>query len=197
MEFISPTHGKLSFERMFAQIVQYMEEQRDQQYNLIIGTDSLLGDDTCFVTAVVIHRVGHGGRYFYHRFRNRKIESLRQRILFETSLSLETASQISAQLAKNGYSELPLEIHLDVGDRGETKRIIREVVGMVQGSGYAAVTKPDSYGASKVADRETGKMGVRPRPLPRPKRTAGAGQGDSAGGPAPNPAQAPRTEGES
>ena len=170
MEFISPTQGKLSFERMFAQIVAYMEEQRDQRYNLIIGTDSLLGDDTCFVTAVVIHRVGRGGRYFYHKFRNRKIESLRQRILFETSLSLETASQISSELAKNGYSELPLEIHLDVGDRGETKRIIREVVGMVQGSGYAAVTKPDSYGASKVADRETGKMGVRPRPLPRPKR---------------------------
>jgi hypothetical protein len=211
MEFISPTYGKLSFERMFAQIVQYMEEQRDQQYNLIIGTDSLLGDDTCFVTAVVIHRVGHGGRYFYHRFRNRKIESLRQRILFETSLSLETASQISAELAKNGYSELPLEIHLDVGDRGETKRIIREVVGMVQGSGYAAVTKPDSYGASKVADRETGKMGVRPRPLPRPKRAAGAGQGATAGGassartagsgasggPAPDGAPASRTEGES
>ena len=210
MEFISPTHGKLSFERMFAHIVQYMEEQRDQQYNLIIGTDSLLGDDTCFVTAVVIHRVGHGGRYFYHRFRNRKIESLRQRILFETSLSLETASQISAELAKNGYSELPLEIHLDVGDRGETKRIIREVVGMVQGSGYAAVTKPDSYGASKVADRETGKMGVRPRPLPRPKRGAGGARGDGAGGrgaaagPAPDrtgtpaePAPVPQIEGES
>lgn len=192
MEFISPTHGKLSFERMFAQIVAYMEEQRDQRYNLIIGTDSLLGDDTCFVTAVVIHRVGRGGRYFYHKFRNRKIESLRQRILFETSLSLETASQISSELAKNGYSELPLEIHLDVGDRGETKRIIREVVGMVQGSGYAAVTKPDSYGASKVADRETGKMGLRPRPLPRPKRSpiprqpaakgAGPGQPGGAGG---------------
>jgi len=170
MEFISPTYGKLSFERMFQQIVSYMQEEPDQRYHLIIGTDSLLGDDTCFVTAVVIHRVGRGARYFYHKFRNRKIESLRQRILYETSLSLETASQISAELAKNGFSELPVEIHLDVGDRGETKRIIREVVGMVQGSGYAAVTKPDSYGASKVADRETGKA-PRPRPhrLPVPR----------------------------
>ncbi len=167
MEFISPTYGRLSFERMFQQIVDYMQHEPDQRYNLIIGTDSLLGDDTCFVTAVVIHRVGHGGRYFYHRFRNRKIESLRQRILFETSLSLETASQMSAQLSRNGFSELPVEIHLDVGDRGETKRIIREVVGMVQGSGYAAVTKPDSYGASKVADRETGKASMRVRPHAR------------------------------
>lgn len=168
MEFISPTHGKLSFDRMFEHLVGYMQEDPSQRYNLIIGTDSLLGDDTCFVTAVIIHRVGHGGRYFYHKFRNRKIESLRQRILYETSLSLETASQVSAQLAKNGYSELPVEIHLDVGDRGETKRIVREVVGMVQGSGYAAITKPDSYGASKVADRETGKLRINVR-----ARTAG------------------------
>ncbi len=175
MEFISPTHGRLGFDRMFQQIVEYMREEPDERYNLIIGTDSLLGDDTCFVTAVVIHRIGHGGRYYYHRFRNRKIESLRQRILFETSLSLETASLMSAQLASNGFSELPVEIHLDVGDRGETKRIIREVVGMVQGSGYAAVTKPDSYGASKVADRETGKAAVRSRRAPahaRPRPAA-------------------------
>ncbi len=176
MEFISPTYGKLSFERMFQQIVGYMEDQPDQRYHLIIGTDSLLGDDTCFVTAVVIHRVGRGGRYFYHKFRNRKIESLRQRILFETSLSLETASQMSAELSKNGFSELPVEVHLDVGDRGETKRIIREVVGMVQGSGYAAVTKPDSYGASKVADRETGKAPMRQRVHVRKPHETGQGE---------------------
>ncbi len=174
MEFISPTYGRLTFERMFRQLVAYMREEPAERYNLIIGTDSLLGDDTCFVTAIIIHRVGHGGRYFYHKFRNRKIESLRHRILFETSLSLETASLVSAQLVKNGYSELPLEIHLDVGDRGETKRIIREVVGMVQGSGFAAITKPDAYGASKVADRETGKLRLG-------ERARGAGVGKPAG----------------
>ncbi|OLD39411.1 MAG: hypothetical protein AUI83_23075 [Armatimonadetes bacterium 13_1_40CM_3_65_7] len=174
MDFVSPTHGRLSFERMFRQLVAYMQEQPAERYNLIIGTDSLLGDDTCFVTAIIIHRVGHGGRYFYHKFRNRKIESLRHRILFETSLSLETASLVSAQLVKNGYRELPVEIHLDVGDRGETKRIIREVVGMVQGSGFAAITKPDAYGASKVADRETGKLRVA-------ERARGTGKGDSVG----------------
>ncbi len=179
MEFVSPTYGRLSFDRMFQQIVGYMREQPEQPYHLIIGTDSLLGDDTCFVTAVVIHRVGHGGRYFYHKFRNRKIASLRQRILFETALSLETASQLSGELAKNGYSELPVEIHLDVGDRGETKRIIREVVGMVQGSGYAAVTKPDSYGASKVADRETGKSSPRARQVLRRPAPAVTPPGDA------------------
>jgi len=33
--------------------------------------------------------------------------------------------------------------------------MIKEVVGMVRGSGYNAKTKPDAYGASAVADRHT------------------------------------------
>ncbi len=155
MDFISPTLGKLTFRSMFDQLVGYMNEEPDQQYHLIIGTDSLLSDQTCFVTAIIVHRVGHGGRYFYRKMINRKMESLRQRILFETALSLDTAGQLSAELARNGHSELPVEIHLDVGPNGDTKRIIREVVGMVTGSGFTAVTKPDAYGASKVADKHS------------------------------------------
>src|SRR2546426_3219547 len=83
MDFHSPTYGKLSFRQMFGSLVDYMSEVPDQQYHLIIGTDSLLSDQTCFVTAVIVHRVGHGGRYFYRKMFNRKMESLRQRILFE------------------------------------------------------------------------------------------------------------------
>jgi predicted RNase H-related nuclease YkuK (DUF458 family) len=140
---------------MFEHLVEFVAEEPQHQYNLIIGTDSLLNDRTCFVTAIVIHRVGRGGRYFYRKQFNRKMESLKQRILYEASLSLEVASRISGELARNGHSRLPIEIHLDVGDRGETKNIIREVVGMVTGSGYAARTKPDAYGATKVADKHS------------------------------------------
>jgi len=154
-EFISPTLGKLSFGQMFEHLVGYMNEEPDQNYHLIIGTDSLLSEQTCFVTAVIVHRLGHGGRYFYRKMFNRKMDSLRQRIFFETALSLETAGLISAELSRNGHSELPVEIHLDVGPNGDTKRVIREVVGMVTGSGYVAVTKPDAYGATKVADKHS------------------------------------------
>ncbi|HYH03936.1 MAG TPA: ribonuclease H-like YkuK family protein, partial [Bacillota bacterium] len=38
---------------------------------------------------------------------------------------------------------------------GKTKEIIRDVIGMITGSGFGAIIKPDSYGASKVADRYT------------------------------------------
>jgi len=48
-----------------------------------------------------------------------------------------------------------VEIHLDVGKNGATRSLVKEVIKMIVGSGYIAVTKPDSFGATKVADRHT------------------------------------------
>lgn len=154
-EFISPTLGRLSLEAVFDNIVGFINEDEGQSYNLIIGTDSFLNRETLFVSAVIVHRVGRGGRYFYLKRRRKKMESIRQRIFYEATMSIELAQEIRTMLNDNGFKRLPLEIHLDIGDNGETKEIIREVVGMVTGSGYPAVTKPDSYGASKVADRHS------------------------------------------
>ena len=154
-EFVSPTSGVLSFDRMFAVIVDYINQGPGQTYNLIIGTDSFLNSSTLFVSAVIIHRVGHGGRYFYKKTPRRKIDNLKQRIFFEATMSIELASIIKTRLDESGLQKLPVEIHLDVGDKGETREIIRELVGMVTGSGYAARTKPGSFGASKVADRHS------------------------------------------
>lgn len=155
LEFHSPTFGKMSFERVFSKLIEYIEEDPTQRYNLIIGTDSFRSSETVFVSAIVIHRVGHGGRYFYKKRTERKVISLRHKIIYETTMSIELASVLAEKLSQNGYAKLPVEIHLDVGEVGETKNIIREVVGMVTGCGYKAITKPDSYGASKVADRHS------------------------------------------
>ena len=154
-EFLSPTFGNLSFEDVFGKLVEYIEEDTSYRYSIIVGTDSFLAAETVFISAIIIHRIGHGGRYFYKKLRHRKIANLRQRIFYETSLSLEMAAMLKAQLSENGFTKLPVEIHLDVGENGDTKDIVREVVGMVTGSGYAAVTKPNAYGASKVADRHS------------------------------------------
>ena len=153
--FVSPTYGSLTFDAMFERLMGYVSENGGQRYRLIIGTDSFLNSETLFVSAVIIHKIGHGGRYFYKKTRHRKIESMRQRIFYETAMSIELASIIRERLDANGFSKMRLEIHLDVGTNGDTKEIIKEVVGMVTGSGYPAVTKPDSFGASNVADRHS------------------------------------------
>jgi predicted RNase H-related nuclease YkuK (DUF458 family) len=65
------------------------------------------------------------------------------------------AGQLAEALAQNGHADLNVQIHLDVGENGQTRDLIREVVGMVVGSGFDARIKPDSFGASSVADRHT------------------------------------------
>ncbi|MHB1420687.1 MAG: ribonuclease H-like YkuK family protein [Bacillota bacterium] len=155
MFFISPTKGRMNLDQMFQDIMSFVRGGPDARYKMIIGTDSHVRSETCFVTAVVIHQVGKGARYYYRKKKHRKITSLRQKIFYETSLSLETAGKLAAKLAEQGLEELDVEIHLDIGPNGETKELIREIVGMVVGSGFGAKIKPYSYGASTVADKHT------------------------------------------
>ncbi len=155
MVFESPSKGRMSLESMFGEILAYIAEAPNSRYKLIIGSDSHTRHETVFVTAVVIHRLGKGGRYFFNKSQRRAIKSLRQKIMYETSLSLNVAAQLTALLETSGRADLDVEIHIDVGQQGDTKELIREIVGMVTGSGYHAAIKPYSFGASKVADKYT------------------------------------------
>lgn len=138
---------------MFSDMMDFVSEDPEASYKLIIGTDSQVHEDVVFVTAVIIHRLGKGGRYYFTKRRERKMPSLRQRIFYEAAISLGVASRLAERLAENGSAGLDIEIHLDVGRNGETRDLIREVVGMVAGTGFDAKIKPNSYGASKVADK--------------------------------------------
>lgn len=154
-DYVSPTKGRLTFQQLFRDIMDYVCQDPEANYRLIIGTDSQVREETTFVTAIIIHRCGKGGRYYYSREHSHGVRSLRQRIFYETAKSLEVASKLAGRLAENGHSDLDVEIHLDVGENGPSRELIREVVGMVTGSGFEALIKPNSYGASKVADKYT------------------------------------------
>lgn len=161
--FISPTKGKMAPEKMAADLVSFIDEAPEYSYRLVIGTDSKTKrlkrpSRVAFITAVVIHRQGKGGRYFWKKEKVDKVMTLRDKIYTETSLSIQTAEKLVPLLKKeiNGGSEkYLLEIHIDVGQNGPTREMIKEVVGMVNGNGYRAKIKPASYGAFSVADRHT------------------------------------------
>lgn len=152
--FISPTLGRLDFNGVMQEIITTLMES-SEPVKLIVGTDSHMRDDVLFVTAIVVHRVGKGARYFYTKHRQRKITSLRQRIFYETARSLSLAAKLADALAEAGAPHPNVEIHCDVGHEGDTRELIRQVSGMITGSGFDAKMKPDSYGASKVADKHT------------------------------------------
>lgn len=161
-QFISPSKGKLTTEETIAEIVKFFSEDPTVSYTLVIGTDSQVRRENGvqkvdFVTAVVVHRKGKGGRYFWRKNRKEKIYSLRDKIYLETLLSLELAQKLVPVLKDRlaGFAPYDFEIHIDVGEAGPTREMIKEVVGMVTGNGFTAKTKPESYGAFVVADKHT------------------------------------------
>lgn len=159
--FYSPTKGKMTTVEVVEDLVDFVHEQPEDFYRLVVGTDSKSDKPNGrlkidFVTAVVIHRKGKGGRYFWTKTPLEKIASLRDKIYTETLLSIQMAEEIVPQFTKRLNGErYRVEIHIDVGDVGPTREMIREVVGMVHGNGFAAKTKPYAYGAFVVADRHT------------------------------------------
>lgn len=133
-----------------------MAEKPDCFYRVVIGSDSQnKNGGVDFVSALIVHRVGYGGVYFWQRKVEKKKFVLRDRIYQEATLSLLLADNFLKQMKGNGITKYDVEIHVDIGQIGETREMINEVVGMIRGSGYDVKTKPEAYGASKVADRHT------------------------------------------
>lgn len=162
----SLTHGKVELEDIILLIKDFLEENPNSEYSLVIGTDSheknvqtANGSKTLnLVTALLIHRKGFGGKYFWIRRDKPNIHSLREKIYAETLASLDFAMFFVPILkdALNGkVLKYNLEIHVDVGEHGDTRDMIKEVVGMVTGNGFVAKTKPQAYAASYVADKHT------------------------------------------
>lgn len=143
------------------EILRYMREDPRREYKIIIGTDSMgfhnkMAD---FVTAIVVHRVGNGGRYFWRRIELGKFYTLRDRIIREVLLSLEIAETLLKEIEKTEHTfpipKWTFEIHADVGVNGPTNVLIQEIVGMIRASNYEVKTKPESFAASHVADMYT------------------------------------------
>ncbi|OGM31990.1 hypothetical protein A2803_02780 [Candidatus Woesebacteria bacterium RIFCSPHIGHO2_01_FULL_44_21] len=160
--FVSPSVGALSVPRMISEITNFVKSDPGSYYKLVIGTDSQVrhtnGLAECdYVTAIIIHRLGTGAKYFWKKEKVKIAPVLRDKIYKETTMSLNAAETLVPEIRKsiNGSGKYELEIHIDVGKQGPTREMIKEVVGMVTGSGYVAKTKPDSWGASSVADKHT------------------------------------------
>lgn len=156
-EFKSPTHGSLNFDGVLDKLLSYIEQEPGLEYELIIGTDSLGNgkQKAEFVSAIVVHRKSRGGIYFWSKRHEANIHTLRQRIFQEALLSLRLAGQLIEELKNRNILDFHLTIHVDIGPNGETKQMLHEIVGMIKGNGFEVKTKPDSYGASSVADRHT------------------------------------------
>ena len=153
-EFNSPSYGKMNWEEVLAKVVWFLGLDTSASYDVIIGTDSEAQNGQAdFVSAIIVHKKGRGGVYFWGRQNVKNLYSLKERIWHEATLSLTIAQNLVDDFAKIGLFDLNLEIHVDIGPNGKTRELIADIVGMIRANGFRVATKPTSWGASHVADR--------------------------------------------
>ena len=164
--FFSPSKGDLSFEQVINEIFNYMQESPENAYEIVVGCDSPSSDKPFFPIAIVVLKTGFGGRCFLKKMHCpeeflKKFVVWKNRILQEVYLSCELALQLR-EVLENKTKELNYNcnyqfeyIHADVGERGKTKEMIKEVVGLIKSNGFEAKIKPHSFAATVVADRYT------------------------------------------
>lgn len=167
--FNSPTKGAMDLSTVVSELVNFKKEKPEHRYKIVIGTDSERKDGGSeFVCVVAIHRIGKGGRYFWLRIYDDRNLDLRNRIYQEATVSLALAgaflerelelhdkpATITSSISGDEiilHNEL--EIHVDIGQKGPTKEMIREIKGMISGSGFFVKIKPESFAASTLADK--------------------------------------------
>lgn len=151
--FISLNKKQMSFLSVMEDITSFVKEDPNREYRVIVGSDSEGYGPVAYATAIVVHRVGSGGRAYIAKNIIKTPRSLRSKIYNEAMLSLNLGQQILPELINAGLLEENFMIHVDVGPNGQTKDMIKEIVGMVKGFGFQVATKPESFAASSVADR--------------------------------------------
>lgn len=164
------TNKRMSFEHIFAKIVEFMEKNPEGNFKLMVGTDSQVhARETIFITGIVIKQEGKGVWACIKKVAvPRKMENLYERISYETMLSEEIFSyfteerknrliQIVLPYVYTKGSTFEIEGHIDIGagNRNKTRIFVKEMVSRIKSMGAEPKIKPEAFVASGYANRYT------------------------------------------
>ena len=152
-----------TYSEMIEIIAKYLANNTEHEIEITIGTDSQNHSQTKIVEVIAVHSIGHGGIYFYYTEFVRKISSIKEKIMEETSRSLINANgfidNVALELMNYDIDidslNLHFCIHCDIGHNGKTQTLIKDIVNWVHAMGYDCQIKPDSYAASGIANKIT------------------------------------------
>jgi predicted RNase H-related nuclease YkuK (DUF458 family) len=119
-----------------------------------IGTDAQKTASRMeFVTVACVLNPGKGGRVFYTRRYDRKNVSLFEKLSTETWLSLDLAIRMHEAFGSPPERE-QIWVHVDANpdERYDSSDYVKQLAGMVAGSGFPVLVKPNAWCASHVAD---------------------------------------------
>jgi hypothetical protein len=149
---------RIGLDELIKEIISYINDVPNANYQITVGTDSPGVENPFFVTAVTILRIGNGGRYFWTKSERIQCHNLQERIYKEAMQSITLAQELKSRLRDFGeefFWDNKISVHIDIGRNGPTRNLIEGVMGMVKGYGLEAVIKPDAFCACVVADKYT------------------------------------------
>lgn len=154
----TPTRGTFNFNEMCNEIKQFIIKSKNNKCKITIGTDSQEHSKKFkFVTAIVVHRMNNGAQYYYKVEYKKHINSLKQKIMYESLLTLKYKQLLKDKINVINNHKIIIEPHCDIGTNGPTKKLISEISGMFKGYDIneLLIIKPDSYAASSVANKHS------------------------------------------
>ena len=105
--FFNPHDGEMTFAEVISTVIKEMKAHPRDRFEILIGTDSSTSPNHLdLVSAIVLHKIGRGGRYFWTRRRERRSPSLRQQIWREAWLSFELAQHVIERLGALSFLAL-------------------------------------------------------------------------------------------
>ncbi len=127
------------------------ESLSDATKQVHIGTDSQqAGKRTEFVTVIAVVNPGKGGRAFYCRDTVPKIQSLRERLMKEVWMSVDTGLTLCSTIPET--TDITVHIDANPNVRYKSSSYVKELTSLVVSQGFKSVLKPDSFIASHAAD---------------------------------------------
>lgn len=155
-KWLQPDGGKVLNDSFILEWIKKSKEDKDNELEYIIGTDSHLHKyNFKFITVFCIRKVGKGAMYYYlKKFEQRDMfkNNQRGRMFFEADLSIEVAEWIKNQTG------IISEIHLDVSPKHKkkfTSTFSDQLKAYVESFGFPVKIKHESSIASSVADRHS------------------------------------------
>jgi len=121
--------------------------------SIIIGTDSQRFDHhEDFITVIVVRTEMKGARVFFTKERDLKYYTLRDKLIKEAYMSIQTAYELSPILPPSCQI---CALHADVNtdfNKGKSAKYANEIAGLIIGSGFPVILKPNSWASSHVAE---------------------------------------------
>ena len=129
------------------------EQKAGHRLKICVGSDSQAYKSyVAYATVVVVIREGKGGFMFIKNEKGTKKIGVKERMLKEVTLSVETAYAICDLLEQY---DVALEVHADINTdpKFESNTALKEAMGYILGMGFVFKAKPYAFASSSCADK--------------------------------------------